>query len=499
MGEDTMPEAPGPRATVEEAPALRVIEAFGGIRPMAAKLGVAVSTVQGWKARGTIPASRHKDVRAAAGAHGVTLDAADPAGRAPEEAEKAGDPEPAPSPDEATPAEAAPRQAERRGGWLPGFLAGALVLAAGVGGGVLTRDLWAPPPAGGNGAATKYLAELESRLSALEGRPSGVEPRSLEGLASAEEVERLSDALADIDSRIAGLDARVAAPPEGLSGLEARMDTLEAREPAGPADLSEIEGRLDALEAREPAAPVDLSGLEARIEALGARAEAGAETVAALADLRDDLSDLRGKLAATEARLAEADAELASLIAGERTARSAAARQAGAMLDLAQLRDWLRGTAPFAKELVAVRAFAAEDPEMADLLDRLEEHAGSGIPSLEALRRGFPEVARRVVAAGRGEGENDWLGDILRRISDVVSVRPVGEVEGTDPGAIVARAEVRLDEGNLAGALAELKALQGPAEKEADTWSKEAETRLDAEDAVAELTGRIAAALSAGG
>lgn len=39
-----------------------IIERFGGIRPMAKKMGVAVTTVQGWKKRDTIPANRRKTV-----------------------------------------------------------------------------------------------------------------------------------------------------------------------------------------------------------------------------------------------------------------------------------------------------------------------------------------------------------------------------------------------------------------------------------------------------
>ena len=42
----------------------RVIEAFGGIRPMAKKLGVAVTTVQGWKERNAIPIRRLDELRA---------------------------------------------------------------------------------------------------------------------------------------------------------------------------------------------------------------------------------------------------------------------------------------------------------------------------------------------------------------------------------------------------------------------------------------------------
>jgi len=39
-------------------PAEKVIGAFGGLTPMARALGLAVSTVQGWKERGEIP-QRH--------------------------------------------------------------------------------------------------------------------------------------------------------------------------------------------------------------------------------------------------------------------------------------------------------------------------------------------------------------------------------------------------------------------------------------------------------
>ena len=38
-----------------------IIKAFGGIRPMASKLDVPVSTVQGWKQRGAFPKSRESD------------------------------------------------------------------------------------------------------------------------------------------------------------------------------------------------------------------------------------------------------------------------------------------------------------------------------------------------------------------------------------------------------------------------------------------------------
>jgi hypothetical protein len=61
------------RADQQTAAAQDIIQLFGGIRPMAGKLGVAVSTVQGWKERDTIPQARHADILAAARKHGIEL------------------------------------------------------------------------------------------------------------------------------------------------------------------------------------------------------------------------------------------------------------------------------------------------------------------------------------------------------------------------------------------------------------------------------------------
>jgi hypothetical protein len=57
-------EGPVPSATI-------VIEAFGGIRPMAAKLDIPVTTVQGWKERDSIPKRRWASIRRVAAERGA--------------------------------------------------------------------------------------------------------------------------------------------------------------------------------------------------------------------------------------------------------------------------------------------------------------------------------------------------------------------------------------------------------------------------------------------
>jgi uroporphyrinogen-III synthase len=58
-----------PAGSINEAE--RIIAAFGGIRPMAKALGIAVTTVQGWKERGAIPLKRMAEIRDSAARAGV--------------------------------------------------------------------------------------------------------------------------------------------------------------------------------------------------------------------------------------------------------------------------------------------------------------------------------------------------------------------------------------------------------------------------------------------
>lgn len=52
---------------------LNVFQKFGGIRPMAAKLGDPPSTIKSWHAKAKIPAWRHDAILAAAKRHGIVL------------------------------------------------------------------------------------------------------------------------------------------------------------------------------------------------------------------------------------------------------------------------------------------------------------------------------------------------------------------------------------------------------------------------------------------
>ena len=497
MGDDTKPASEGLDQSSEPSnggdetpPALRVIGAFGGIRPMANKLEVPVSTVQGWKERGVIPETRHDEIRAAAKAHEVALDDGDldasaeappetPSAAAaetetesaPETATTAAQPwAPAATDEESTvedeppaiappiaPSIAAATQGSAGSGqggrpsWVPGFVLGALVFAVGAGGAVLTKDIWATSEetaaeGGADGAVSEQLAALESRLAAIEAQP-------------------------------------------GASGLPDNLATAD--------DLARLEGEIAALSGGTDATAdlaAELKDLDARLAALGASASDNANASAeATTATTTALGGLSGEVAAIEASLQEIRAAIDELKARNDS------QDALLWSAVGTLRDAMRYTGPFSEQLADVSRLAGDRAEFQEALAELKPLAGSGVANLTELQREFPATARDIVAAGYGDSDDGVLGDVLNRVSQVVTVRPVGEVEGDGPGAIVARAEGHLDQGDLAAALEELKGLPEDASRAADTWRQRAQQRVAADAAITRLNGLLAGQLATGG
>lgn len=67
------PNAPTDQESLVDFSTEDLIRQFGGIRPMAAKLSVPVTTVQGWKSRGRIPMNRRHAILEAARSHNINL------------------------------------------------------------------------------------------------------------------------------------------------------------------------------------------------------------------------------------------------------------------------------------------------------------------------------------------------------------------------------------------------------------------------------------------
>ena len=496
-GEMTEAEAAGTPPDAE-APAVRVIGRFGGIRPMAQKLSVAVSTVQGWRERGVIPKARHKDILAAAAANNIELSEAElsAAGKrgakaapakapakpvakpqaeskaVPESAKP--EPAPAPAPEEskadtpapkssmATAASARPTAAAGEAlkggsGWLFGFVLGALVFLGGLGVAVLLRDTWLPliqdPAEGAATAEASAVAPGSSLASRLEGLEAAV--KEAEARGAGDEVARLNQELTALRG--------------GLQNLQSEVLQVQSR--AGDRGGADVEAILSDVNRR-------LDGLGGRIDDLSGQAAAAGE--------------VRAELGLLAARLAAIERRLDGLPRVGPDGRLTLPQEVGFVLAVTQLRDALRFPQPFTDELEAVTRLTGGDAELSAALAPLAGPAAQGIPTLTGLKTRFPEVARAVAVAGVAGESEGWLAGVKRRLSELVTVRPVGgDVEGEDPAAVAARAEAKVAAGDLPGALAELSALSGDAAAAAEDWRAQAEARLAAETALRLLAVRV--------
>lgn len=163
------------------------------------------------------------------------------------------------------------------------------------------------------------------------------------------------------------------------------------------------------------------------------------------------------------ARVSRLEAEQA------RTARAAAASLAAASLSEAA-----QSPAGFSDAVLAAGRVlpASED------LNALRRLAPTGAPTRAALLASYPEAAARAAAAARAPGDRSGLlASVSGALARLVSVRRTGDVRGSGPDALLARAEARLETGDFDGALDQLAALPPPSRDAMARWLNQAERR----------------------
>jgi uroporphyrinogen-III synthase len=474
-------------------PAAEVIQRFGGIRPMAAKLGISFSTVQGWKERGHIPEQRHAEIAALAAKHGVSLEGPAPVAPAAVEPRPAGKPVEAPSFRQMTPppgpgaaagdkpppippplaAHAVP--AEARGiGVMSAALISIVIVGAAFAGAYLARDYWLgetasmPVPAPAQPSVDRAVLDaFAARLAKLE---KDVAARSA-GPGTAADPKLGEDILA-LDKRLTELQ----------NALYAARDQARRDAQAGAATTSEVAQAAKAAMTDQAKAT---AALAQRVDAL----EKGMDPAAFIA-IRNGLNDVSAKLDALAKRM-----EAAERVA--QAARAEGMAQAAFALSVGQLRRAVDAGLPFAAELAACRSLAGSDAVLAGPLDQLAPFAAGGVATRAALAQSFKQTAAAVVHAARArDGESGAWRRALAWLDSLITVRPVGAAAGDSPAARVARAEAKLGAGGLAAAVAEIGGLTAPAADAAKPWLDRAKDRLQADQALAALESHAAAAVA---
>lgn len=482
----------------------RVIERFGGIRPMAAKLDAPVTTVQGWKKRGAIPPARHDDLRAAAARHGVELDEAELTAAGQHDDSRAEEPAieeaaavidlSAEAPADAKTDEKAdsPKAEETKTEEIK------------------TEEIKAEAPKVEEPKIEEPAVEI-IRPAAVEADSRADRPRPA-AAASAKESAGKGNGMAATLS-IAALAVAVAAVTQPLwwgrvagSSPAAPAAVAVAGDPALKAELAALAQKLDKLEkAPAPAAATAPAQPDPRVADLVAQLGALKGDVARVGDALATLAarpaadaGAASALLAVEGKLKDLQSQIADIRKAEAEAAAAPSPVSPAVAAaLAQLRAAVAEGKPFAAELKAARDASGADAELAKALDALAPLAASGAPTVAALTARFQPLPSEIVRAdNRGEA-GDWIGHVQGVAMTLVTVRPRGAAEGDGAAALAARAEAALAAGKLSVAVDELAKLQGPAAKPVQPWLAGAKARLAA-DAAAEAALNRAVALSKG-
>jgi hypothetical protein len=498
----TEAEAPNGKPTIPDA---EIIERFGGIRPMASKLGVAVTTVQGWKERGHIPEGRHAQIMQAAAKHGVDIGlekapAREPAKAAPakppepkpveetrpeekkpepvavEPERPAPEPEPADEPAEETaPAPVEPTAPPPPAGGVSWVTLFAVVIL--LGGAILTGPLWQSKlyPGGGTAPApvdTGRLDEIAAGLARIEvlmkdlRRDLDAGERKLSGRIDALEAgggetgAAFAEQLAAIEKGVANLAGALGALESGLSGIESRVANLEAVKGELP---DSVKTSLDALESRTS----ELT------RAMGDQERSYRDGVASVGE---NLAGLEARVAALETRPVQTGEKIAALV-----------------LALGQVESGMNSGKPYRAALDRLETLGRDDPLISggEAVAALSPWADYGIPDRLALRRRFTELAPDIDRALSGAEEGNWLDSVWNSVTGLVTIRKIDGVNLTPIG----QAEQALERGDLTGAAAafEGKGSLGP---EGDAWLNLVEARIDAEREIDSLYGQMISPLA---
>lgn len=280
-----------------------------------------------------------------------------------------------------------------------------------------------------------------------------------------------------------------------LAPLNAEVDALKSQvasiNTAGPAptvDLQPLEARLAALETAAtgtPAATV-LSGeagqsiatLEASVAKLTADITAlREEAAAANRATTDQTAELTQRLDVAERKLDEPRTDVAMARAVAATALKTAIDRGGSYL----------------AELEAFASVSPDDPAIATLRPR----AATGVPSRADLVHAFGPVADQMIeAVHQPAGDQGIVDRLLSSASSAIKIRPVGNVEGDTPEAIIARIENKLQNGDLKGAQIEWQTLPEVARTAGTAFKATLDERISVEDGVGAI---VSGAMSSNG
>lgn len=418
-----------------------IIEKFGGIRPMAAKLEVPVTTVQGWKKRNAIPVHRRDLIIKCAADHGIDVGALLDESAAPQAA-------PAPRTRTDDMIFNAQQQSVNTGMWTAIIVLGGLL----IGGALLFG-----PHVKSSLDQSGTIAQLENKIATLEAQQQVAAKPAEEKMVS----EGVQQDLNLLKSQAQNLQTK-------LTDLQTEAKTMGA----------DLQAKIGAV--AQTMSSESLSGVMLKLQAWSA----DPNTAPIVAQVTDKLASLMAS-ARTEEQLQAAlqAAQQVPDALGEtlRGVPPENLRAAASLIAFNQFRAALeRDNASFEKDLQLLKGLVAkDDPGLADAIDKLAPKAADGVLTNEGLSAAFRSMAGDIVVASLA-GEDVQIKDkISAQIHALVQVEKDGApVTGTDTQRRVQSAQNMIDQGDIPAAIVSLQGLEGAARLAAQPWIDQAQFSL---------------------
>jgi hypothetical protein len=319
---------------------------------------------------------------------------------------------------------------------------------------------------GDSGPADARIAQLEHQVADLTGRAPAAAANSAAAADLADRVQKLEAQVAQAARATQGGARPATADPAQAN----RVAALETQLKSLGETVATLGQRTESSAAANTAALNELSQKLARPDTPGPESDEKSDANAALlAALANRVDALEGSAKTTETTLA---AELAKRVAENADDRSVRTAVIAAALATAVERG-----RPFVAELQAAQQQAA-DPEM---LAPLAPFAATGLPNANALVRELSSLEPALLrAAETAPPEGGFLAKLQSHAERLVRIRPIEEIAGDEPAAVIARVEIKAARGDLPGALLELDKLPPPLRAPAQPWIDKAQARATA-------------------
>lgn len=526
------------KAAIQNAEA--VIERFGGIRPMASKINVPVTTIQGWKKRNVIPGTRREEIEAAAS--DLNIDISDlmagvvsapategganentkaqkvevpkaeetpqqqPAeeksvfekveqqsqntkkktsgissdlGERKEEKARSVEKQTAPAASAAGSNQELLKQIEadnKKAVVTTIWVVTGLILLAA---GVMTFFFWPS-----SDEMSQKLEQQEQALSALQNDVEQVnEKTSFLSAVVPDDIEKsVAEMKAKAEADLAAIQNQARNTQIALEQLKEKTDAIS--DGVLGADAGPLSKRLAVLEAQladmTGGSANNFAGLINRIQKLEESVPGQEQMQSSITELKGIVGGLDGKVTTLEDELGQAQTDETALGQTLEGVSGNDLKAAAMLIAFSQLRDSLNRQAPFEEDLVLLNKMVGDDnADLTASLQKLAPHAQGGVLTKKGLSSEFRGLAGDIVVSSLN-GEDVSIKDkAMARLNDVIQVEKDGElVTGTDTQATVAKAQAMLDSGDVQGAITTLQTLDGDAAQTAQPFIEQAKASL---------------------